>query len=350
MFADEGMPPGDARIAAESLVRADMRGVRTHGVRLVPDYLRSMRAGGIRARASPRVVTETECAAVIDGDSGMGSVVAHAATRQAIDKARGKDGGLGMVLVRNSNHFGAAGQYALTCAEAGVIGVAMSNTEPAMAAPETGTRSIGNAPIAFGAPDPDGFGPVVLDIACSRVAASHVILAAARGERIPATWLLDSAGRPTTDPSDYVPEGDIAAGGALQPMGGHKGYGLAIFVEVLTGVLSGAAVASDVPSWSTTWNPEPGLLGHAVIAISIEQFLPRHEFDVRLARLRASLRESSSGSEGAARLPGERAHECESTARSAGLELDALVWAELEAVETTDQRRAQLERLGAERQ
>lgn len=293
-----GMPADDAALVADSLVEANVRGVDSHGVLRLPNYVEKLKTGGTRARPEIRIVRDGPATAVVDGDHGMGQVVGAFAMRLALDKAR--QTGVGMVLVRNSEHFGAAAYYAMMAPPEGMIGVASTNTPPIMA-PWGGRRpTIGNNPIAVAVPVGDDR-PIVLDMAMSKVAAGKVRLAAKKGQKIPLGWIVDSEGRPSDNPLDYD-------GGALLP-GDHKLYGLAVIVEALTSALSGAAMLSDVVSWMDD-PTRPMNAGHAFMAIRIDAFMPREEFAERMGRLVGELR-GSPPAPGVERimLPGEVEHD-----------------------------------------
>jgi ureidoglycolate dehydrogenase (NAD+) len=313
-----GFDDPDAEIGAKVLVRADLRGHRTHGVRFLPIYLPLMRGGGIRPTARPRVVRETASTAVLDGDGGLGQIVAYRAAELGIRKALESSGAV-TVLVRNSNHFGAADYYPLMCAETGLIGLVMTNTPPVMSAPGSRRAVIGNAPVAYGIPGPEGR-HLVLDIALSATAGVRVATARQRGEAIPEGWLIDADGRPTTDP------GQLAHGGSLVPAAGHKGWGLALLVETLAGVLSGAGVLTGVSDWPSL-PTVPSRTGHAMIVIDPGAFMDRAEFDARVAEMVETIHAAPTTEETAqVRLPGERALEHETSALAEGLELDAATW------------------------
>jgi LDH2 family malate/lactate/ureidoglycolate dehydrogenase len=285
-------------------------------VRYLKSYLPMMRGGAIRPGASPTIVREGPASAVVDGDAGMGHVVAHRAAELAIRKVRENGVGMATILVRNSNHFGAADPLALMCAEAGLIGLVLSNSVPFMAAPGSRRPVIGNCACSYGIPARDG-DHMVLDIALSQVAGSRVVMAAERGESIPEGWIVDGEGMPTVDASQM---------GALVPVGGHKGYGLALLVETLAGVLSGAGVTHDVLNY-TARPDDPSQTGHAIVTIDPEAFMSRAEFDDRLERLRDEIHAYPKAPD-ADRiwLPGEMELEHEAKARAEGLEFDAVMW------------------------
>lgn len=308
----------DAEIGAKVLVRADLRGHHTHGMRYLPIYVPLIRGGAIRSKAHPWIVRETSSTAVMDGDAGMGQIVAYRATEYAIEMIR-RGVGTVTVLVRNSNHFGAADYFPLMCAEAGLIGIVLTNSVPCMSAPGARRAVIGNSPFAFGVPGPDGRN-LVLDIALSVTAGSRVVMAHERGERIPEGWLTDPEGRPTTDPGEYH------KGGALVPVGAHKGWGLALLVETLSGVLSGAGILSQVlllPAF-----PEhPSQTGHTMIVIDPEAFMSREEFNKRLLRMLDEIHTAPTADpDGRIFVPGEIECEHEAESLANGLELDAFTW------------------------
>lgn len=313
-----GMPAGEALSAAEALVRTSARGVQTHGVAYLHAYVRQLEEGGANPRAELTTVRETAATALVDGNGGNGLVTAAKATRLAMAKAR--SAGMATVVVRNSNHFGAAGHYALTCAEAGFVGLVTSTGNTVMAVTGSRARSIGNGVTAYGVPAGPGV-PVVLDIALSVVAGGKVRMAQRRGERVPSGWILAPDGSPSTDPADLLDRG-----GALLPVGGHKGYGLTVFGEVMSGVLSGALLGRQVASWLK----EPSVpvrLGHMVTAWDVEAFMPRDEFYTRLEGFRDEIHASplAPGHE-RIYLPGEPEHECEQRSRRSGLVLEATEW------------------------
>jgi L-2-hydroxycarboxylate dehydrogenase (NAD+) len=314
-----GLPRADAAVGAAVLVRTDRRGIRTHGVRHLPGYARQIRAGGIDPAARRTVVAETASTATIDGGAGLGHVVAHAATELAISKAR--SAGIAIVLVRNSNHCGALGHYALMCADAGVIGLAVSNCPPVMTVTGSRSRAIGNGPTAYGVPNPEA-APIVFDVALSKVAGGKVQMARERGQPVPPGWIVDADGRPSTDPEDFL------RGGALLPVGDHKGYGLALFGEVLAGALSGAAMISQIGSNRTPDKPTD--TGHAVVAIDPAAIMPDGGFPARVAEL-SRLLKNAPRADGVDEilLPGELEHREELRSRAEGIELDGLIWTEL---------------------
>ena len=317
-----GATHADAAVAAGVLVRTDLRGVHSHGVQALPIHVSNLRDGGTTSPTRTTTVRSTAVTAVVDGNAGMGLVVSSEAMAMAIDKAGSS--GIGIVLVRNSNHFGAAGHYALAAAEAGFIGLATSNASPIMTAAGSKKKVISNAPLAYAVPT--GRFPVSLDIAMSASAGFKVRLAAERGEPIPQGWVVDADGLPTTDPAAY------AHGGALLPVGGHKGYGMAVLTEVLAGALSGAAMTRGVVPWLVD-TATPTNAGHAFVAMDVECFMDRGEFYGRMQLLIDELHgaEPAPGVQQVL-VPGELEHTKEQHALEHGLELDHVIWHHLEQV------------------
>ncbi len=290
-----GMPAENAGIVAETLVATDLFGVHSHGTKNLFDYVRKMNAGGLDAGAEPEVVREGPAWAIMDGHAAIGMLTGFRTMRPALEKA--KACGIGYVGVRNSCHFGAAGYYANLAAESGLFGMAMSNGDPVMAPPGGKGVAIGNNPFSFAVPYKEGR-TVFLDIALSSAAALKVVMARDRGERIPLDWLVDENGRPTDDPSGFPGKA------SLQPMAGHKGYGLAVMVEVLAAVLTGAGMLGEVPSWNLKLS-EKNNVGHAFIAIDIAEMMPCAEFAERMGYLEKSRHDAPKAENRRIYLPGE---------------------------------------------
>ena len=292
-----GMTPEDARVTADVLVTTDTWGVHSHGTKALRMYLKRMRAGGLKARGVPKVVAEGPAWAVMDGDSAMAMVSSCRAMEVAIAKA--KQAGVGYVSVRNSCHYGAAGYYALLAARQGLFGMAMSNADSNMTVPGGKGKIIGNNPLAYAIPAGDE-PPLMLDMALSTVAAGKVDAATAAGKTIPDNWIADENGLPTTDPSLYP----LRA--FLLPMAGHKGYGLALMVEALSALASGAGMLSDVLSWNLVDPSKPTGHGHAFLAIDVAAMVPSRDFQKRVDEMIRRIR-GSAKAKGSERiwLPGE---------------------------------------------
>ncbi|OZI74851.1 Ldh family oxidoreductase [Bordetella genomosp. 12] len=256
-FENLGLPPADAADVVEVLVLADLFGLSTHGLSRLESYGERLEVQGINARAHIQVASPAPAIRLIDGDNGVGPLVGMHALRAAMDAAR--DNGVGIAFARNSNHFGPISPYGLLAAEAGFASIIGSNATTTIA-PWGGTDArVGNSPIGFGVPNPAGK-HFLLDMAMSVVARAKIRNALKAGTRIPDTWATDAQGLPTTDPKQ-------ALDGFLQPIGGHKGYGLALMVDLFAGLLSNAAYLTHVKSWVDAPD-QPQNLGHFFLLIN----------------------------------------------------------------------------------
>jgi ureidoglycolate dehydrogenase (NAD+) len=308
-----GLNQADADVVADILVTTDTWGVFTHGTKSLRGYIRRLQAGGLRASACPRVVSEGPAWAVVDADSAIGMVGSRFAMETAMAKAR--RAGIGYVGVRNSCHFGAAGAYAVMAAKVGMIGLAMANDTPSVTVPGARGPVLGSNPLAFAAPTGERF-PLMLDMATSAVAGGKVYAAAAHGQSIPPNWIVDADGLPTTDPKIFP------HAAALLPMAGHKGYGVALLIETLAGVLTGAALAAQVLSWAFGEATAPTDHGAAFIAIDVNQIMPQDRFTERMQGLLQQIR-SAPKAAGSERIyvPGEMEWERRERALVEGLDL-----------------------------
>ena len=311
IFAAVGFAEDDAQIVAEIIVECEMRGIASHATRLIPALVRHVHGGGVDPQAKLEVLDEGSAWSMIDAHGALGHLAAYHAVHVAMKKAR--TSGVGLAGVRRGNHLGALGAYALMCARAGMICLITNNTNPVMAVSGSSEKSMGNNPFAFGAPagnEP----PIVLDMACSAAAGSKVVIASRNGAIIPVGWSINSAGDDTTDPLDYL-ERD----GALLPMSGHKGYGLAVMVEVLAGVLTGASLTSDIKAWDKQTD-QVADQGFNFIVLNVESFMPRSLYEQRIDGLITRVR-SLQKKPGVDRiyLPGEIEHEHQQQARQEGI-------------------------------
>jgi ureidoglycolate dehydrogenase (NAD+) len=315
-----GIRDKDARITAEVLVTTDTFGVYTHGTKQLRTLMKNFRAGRLDSRVAPEVVAEGPSWASVDGHYAMPMVTSCMAMELAMEKAKAT--GIAYVGVKHSSHFGAAGYYALMAARKDMIGLSMCNVDPCMTVPGSKGKVLGTNPIAYAVPAGEER-PVFLDIATSAVAASKVFAARALGKKVPDTWLVDDDGIPTTDPSHYP---EI---GALLPMAGHKGYGLALLVEVLTAALTGAAMLGQVQSWVLDL-PDPTDEGHAFIALDVGAIMPLQEFKNRMDWVIREIR-AAPRAKGAERiyLPGEMEWERRDEALQKGMNLPEDVVASL---------------------
>lgn len=260
----EGMSEAHARTVAEVLSETDAYGTHSHGTKNLHNYIKKSRAGGIDIKAEPQIVADGVSFAVIDAKNALGMIPSVMAMELACEKA--EKTGIAIVTVKNSCHFGAAGYYANIAAKRGMIGISMSNVDPNMTAPGARGMLLGNNPFSYAVPA-ETTESVFLDIAMSNVASLKVVQARKDGKQIPNTWIVDKDGLPTTDPSHYPEEG------AMQPMAAHKGYGLAVMVDVLTGLLAGSStsMSGDVVSWCFEME-KPNNVTHTFIAVNPSLF------------------------------------------------------------------------------
>ncbi len=254
-----GMSDRDAEITANVLSETDAYGTYSHGTKNLRMYIEKIKVGALDPLAKPEFVRESGAVAVMDAKDAMGMVSSYLAMKKAMELA--KKYGIGLVSVKNSCHFGAAGYYANMAAEEGMIGMAMSNTDPNMAVPGGKGMVVGNNPLAYAVPA-GKYNTLFLDIALSATAALKINQAKIDNKPIPDTWLVDDEGVPTTDPRFY------GNGGALQPMAAHKGYGLSLLVDMLSGLLSGGEVTYGIPSWCFELEKK-NKASHSFIAIDI---------------------------------------------------------------------------------
>jgi LDH2 family malate/lactate/ureidoglycolate dehydrogenase len=308
-----GVGETDARTTADVLVTTDTWGTFTHGTKALRAYVRRLRGGGLKKDGQPGVVAEGPAWALVDGDSSLGMVTSAFAMKTAITKAR--TAGIACVGVRNNCHYGAAGYYASLAIPENMIGVSMANDIPTVNAPGAKGPVLGSNPFAFAAPAGKAR-PIMLDMATSTVAGGKVFAAAQLGKTIPGNWLLDANARPTTDPTPF------SHAASLTPMGGYKGTGIALMIETLSAVLTGAAMTWQVSSWTFSDPSKSTGHGAAFIAMNIEAFMPIAEFKERMDHLIQEIH-ASEKAEGAERIyvPGEIEFERREKAMVEGIEL-----------------------------
>jgi L-2-hydroxycarboxylate dehydrogenase (NAD+) len=268
LFVSLGVPEEHARITVGTLIEADLRGVESHGVAHLADfYVRRLQRHQINPRPDVRAVSETPAAALIDGDMGLGFVVAHRAMDLAMEKARTT--GVGFVSVRKSTHCGAGFHYALKAARREMAGISVTTGGNIVVPPGAKKRVYGANVISVAAPTGKGF-EYVLDGSTSVVAGGKLEIAARRGMSIPEGWALDENGAPTTDPTVLGRGGGLLPLGGSPRMGAYKGFGLGIFADVVSGVLSGSGASLTLPM--------TGAASHLLAAIHIDAFIPMSEF------------------------------------------------------------------------
>lgn len=301
IFSRCGMSDVDANLLAESLVHADLRGIHSHGVLRIPDYVKKLTKDGVNPRGRPRIVSERAAAIVIDGGNSMGQIGGAFAMKRVIKKARGL--GLALAAVRGSNHCGAMDWYTLMATRTDMIGLAGTNALPTMA-PWGGTEKIvGINPLSIAMPAKK-HPPFVVDLAFGATAHGKIRVYHQKGSPIPDGWAFDAEGQPTTDATK-------ALSGLIQPIGEHKGVGLGMAIGMIASLLSGAAYGTELGSMIE--GPRPGLDGHFFAAIDIAAFQDVESFKERVDAVIDEVHESRPRA-GASRLfvPGEIEAEIES--------------------------------------
>jgi LDH2 family malate/lactate/ureidoglycolate dehydrogenase len=319
IFCALGMPEQDAAYSAQSLVQSNLWGVDSHGVLRLPIYLTRLQSGAIKAKPDIKTIREFGAIARLDGDDGMGYVVGREVMAKAVSLA--KQHGIGSVTGCRSNHFGAAGLFAREAAREGMIGIATSNTVINMAAPGSKGRVLGNHPIAFAFPLFEA-PPFVLDLCMSHVAGGKIRIAQEKGEKIPLGWAVDKDGHPTEDPN-------AGLAGAFLPLGGHKGYGLALMIEQITGLLSGGAFLSGLTDMYK-YPDKPGGISHHMLAINPLAIMDKNEWTTRALDLRRQIKSTPMLEKDAALIfPGELEDACEAKRKKEGIPLSPSLFASL---------------------
>ncbi|HOG46135.1 MAG TPA: Ldh family oxidoreductase [Anaerolineae bacterium] len=327
VFLGLGVPPEDAAITAEVLITSDLWGIASHGVGRLKQYYDRIKGGLQHPVTQMRVLKETPTTAVIDGQLGMGQVVAHRSMRMAIDKARRY--GMGAVAVRNSGHFGIAGYYPLMAVKEGMVGLTVTNARPSIA-PTFGVQpKLGTNPIAFGAPSDEPH-PFLYDAATSITQRGKIEVLDRAEEPTPAGWVIGADGTTATDSAQILRDltTDSAAllplGGAGEEMAGHKGYGLATMVEVLSASLQGGLFLSAVTDIDRQGRPQPLRIGHFFLAIDVEHCVPLAEFKKTTGDIMRELR-ASKRAPGCERIytAGEKEYANEQRVRAEGVPANA---------------------------
>ncbi len=318
VFEACAMPAADAALSAALLVRSELRGYRTHGMTRVPSYVDRLEAGDFNPRAAMRYESFPG-GIVLDADGAMGQVAGPRAIELGV--AALEHSASVLVAVRESGHLGALGIHALMAAEAGVFCLLGQRTPPLLALEGFRNAAIGHNPIAFGCPVP-GAAPLVFDIACSVAARGHILLAAREGKPIPAGWAVDEEGAPTTDAKR-------ALKGALLPMGGHKGMGIAMMVECLAVAMAATAASLD-PRRNTV--PESGAMGRQGVFFWMVKPGAFGDPDLFAAYMSAWTRTYLDAGAGKGKLPGSRGARLEQEGRAHGIELPGAIAKELIAL------------------
>lgn len=292
MLEAMGVPAAQAEIIADTVVYAHTHARATHGITRFPIYIRKIREGLMTADTQVATVCDLPALCVLDAGNGFGQIAVHEGMRRCIEKAR--QCGLGGAGIRNSNNFGVAAYFTEMAAREKMVGVLLGAAAPAIA-PTGGRKPIfGTNPICVALPNREGKAPIILDMATSEAARGKIRLAAKNNEKIPFGWAIDAQGNPTDDPN-------AALEGTMLPIGGYKGYGIALMVDAIAGLLSGSAFAGDIKPLN-----EPHAFsrhGHALLAINIEALMPYEEYLQKIDTLIGHVR--ACGEAGKVLLPGE---------------------------------------------
>jgi L-2-hydroxycarboxylate dehydrogenase (NAD+) len=323
VFLRFGIPEKDAMQAADVLACADLRGIDSHGVARLHSYFDMLSLGRINPKPEIKVVRSTLSTATVDGDNGLGLVVGPHANQLAMEMA--DKSGSGWISVRNTNHFGIAGYYVLKALERDLIGWAMTNSTKLVAPLWGAERMLGTNPIAIAFPGKEE-PPIVIDMATSAAAYGKIEMARRSGNSIPYGWGIDSQGRVTTNPDDTVAGGALLPLGSDRERGGHKGYALAMMVDVLSCVLSGANWGPFAPPFALRQEiPQRSVgkgIGHFFGAMRIDGFIDvdmfKHQVDDYIRVFRAT--KPAPGTNGPL-IPGDPERESEQLRRKGGVPL-----------------------------
>jgi len=334
VFLKMGCPEADASIASKALLSADLRGIDSHGVARLSGYVRLWEAGRINATPKIQVTYETPSTAVVDGDAGLGLVVAPFAMKIAIEKAR--TAGTGWVVVNNSNHFGIAGYHAMMALDQDMIGMAMTNASALVAPTFSIERMLGTNPIAVAIPSGQQ-PPFVADLATTTAANGKLEILQRKNADTPLGWVQDKDGNESTDANILKKAGALLPLGSDREHGSHKGYALGSIVDIFSGVLSGASFgpwAPPFPAYVPMPENQPGKgLGHFFGAMRIDAFRPAQDFkdqmDLWINRFRNAI--PAPGHEKVL-IPGDPEREMEAIRGANGWELVDAVELDLQAV------------------
>lgn len=318
IFQALGVPASGAALIADVLVAADLRGVYSHGVVRVEEYANKLRGGGWSPQGPFTIERQTGSVALVNGHNGVGILTAIQAMELAIDMA--KRTGVGVVSVKGGGHFGCAAYYAMMAQKSDMIGIALTNASPGMAPTGGADPILGNNPWSVAIPGGEE-GGIVLDMANSVVTRGKIRLAAKKGEKIPLGWALDANGFPTEDPK-------AALAGSLLAIGDYKGYGITLAVDLLAGVLSGAAYGPHVGSPRDPGGKQD--VGHMMMAIDVVAIQPKEAFKRRVSQYIREVKSSELGKGSQEILvPGEPEYRKEREQRARGLNMSDPVMRQL---------------------
>ena len=283
LMQSSGMPLADARTVTDNLIFANLRGTDTHGITRLGVYLELLEAGVATVRHKVQIIKDTQLTALVDADNALGQIGAQFGMELAIQRAC--QHGIGWVLVGNSGHIGALAYWAMMALQHDMVGICFTSTASIMAAHGSRENTLGNNPLAIAAPS-SGPMPLVLDMALSVAARGHLAVAKRENKSIPLDWAMDAQGVPTTDPAKGLE-------GSVLPIGGYKGSGLSMMLEVLTGILSGSPFGPQKGSLVPPDCTKPLGLSHAFVALKIDNYIPVPAFKKRIDALIDEIKNSA---------------------------------------------------------
>ena len=323
IFKYMGCSDEHAKLATDVLIKADLRGIDSHGVARLSGYVRLWEKKRINAKPNIKIVHETPTTATIDGDAGLGLVVAPFAMQIAIEKA--EKYGSGWVAVKNSNHFGIAGYHALMAVEKDMIGISMTNASPLVAPTFSKERMLGTNPMCYAFPA-SKYPPVIVDMATAAAANGKLEIAQRAQKDIPSGWVQNQAGESSINANELKEGGSLLPLGSDKDHGSHKGYGLGATVDILSAVLSGANYGPWAPPFvaflEPSANPVGQGLGHFFGALSVNGFRPAQEFKAHMDNWIERFKNAEPiDAEQGVIIPGEPEHKFEQTRKTEGIPL-----------------------------
>jgi len=320
LFIKIGLAEHEANVMAESLLCADLRGVKSHGIVRIPTYLKRVEAGVLNPRANIEIEKKQQATALINANNGFGQIAAYRGMNLAMDLAEAS--GIGFVGVRHSNHFGICSYYAMLALERDMIGIVFTNASPAMAPYGTSKPLLGTNPIAFAIPAGHEV-PIVLDMSTSVVARGKIRLAMQKNEKIPLGWALDEEGNPTDDP-------EKALKGSLVPIGGVKGSGLSLVIDILCGVLTNTTLTGEVKN--ITDLSSVSKTGHILCALNVSSFIDVGLFKSNVDVVIRKIKSLPSVGDGPIFLPGEIEYNLAMKSKRGGIPVEVRVIDELNSI------------------
>ena len=334
IFLAMGASDSDAVLATDVLVSADMRGIDSHGVSRLIGYVGLWENGRINMQPKVNILREHKSTFTIDGDSGLGLVVAPKAMKIAIERAEAYGSGWG--AIQNSNHFGIAGYHAMMALPHDMIGMAMTNATPFIPPTHSKEAMLGTNPIAYAFPAGEEE-PLVIDLATASVARGKIEIARREGKQIPKGWMVDKHGNTSQNVDELKDGGMLTPLGSLEELSSHKGYALGSLVDVLTGVLSGANYGKWVPPFVSFLPLLPDLpgrgLGHFVGAMEVEGFRAKDEFKQSMDQWIRSFKSADRiDAEQEVYVPGQKEYACEKERKKNGVPLNDKVVQDLEGL------------------